>query len=284
MNDASQDAAVKDVSNKLVLRFSYLPLLSWPNDPREQGTSTKRRFLLVCDAAKRGLGCSTKGWRYKDFETSFLAFVEELDLPTIIRNDDSEAKLLDDAIQALQGRQIIVKAEMERVFALHNVDPNVEFVVGKLRSLEQQVKELEEQLNQKKTEKNNLAATENAFYESTDEIKSLIASLQSQIAGGRDLYKLRSQVAAAVKLIVKELTVAPAGTAPILDEQLAIMKGSIFAGTLAEKKQLRKQLLTTMKDSKDLRYFAVKFKDGTELGVAPSRDNPLVIMSLYEVT
>ena len=40
---------------------------------------------LVCDGARRGLGCEKRGWRYDQLEASFLAFVKELDLESLVR-------------------------------------------------------------------------------------------------------------------------------------------------------------------------------------------------------
>jgi Recombinase/Recombinase zinc beta ribbon domain len=62
----------------------------------DKGTPPKGRSFLVCEAARRGHGCRvTTGWRYRDFEASFLAFVEEVDLPDLLRDTDSERKRLD---------------------------------------------------------------------------------------------------------------------------------------------------------------------------------------------
>jgi hypothetical protein len=47
------------------------------------------------------------GWRYDDFEASFLAFVKEVDLEPIARNDEDARRrdALERAIAALQGRR-----------------------------------------------------------------------------------------------------------------------------------------------------------------------------------
>ena len=44
----------------------------------------KSGAYLVCDGARRGLGCEKTGWRYDQFEASFLSYVQELDLESIV--------------------------------------------------------------------------------------------------------------------------------------------------------------------------------------------------------
>ena len=104
--------------------------------------------------------------------------------------------------------------EMERAYGLLKINSSLEFVAEKLGALKNdELKSLDARLEEKRAERNTIGATENAFYESKDQIKSLIARLQNVGHGG--VSKLRSQVATRVKALVSELRVAPAGTAPI---------------------------------------------------------------------
>jgi DNA invertase Pin-like site-specific DNA recombinase len=233
-----------------------------------KGPPPKGGTFLVCEASKRGMGCVTTGWRYEQFESSFLAFVEQLDLPNIIRNDESEKRDLNDAIQSLQGQQLALKTEMESAYGLLKINPDLAFVADKLGQLQQTVKDLERQIEEKKDERENLEATENAFYESKDEIKSLIGSLQTP--GEGDLYKLRSQVVARIKALVDSLLLAPAGRAPIVNKTIAELK------KMTDDAVYKAALVDVLNLDKDRRYFAVRFKDGNVLGVYPSKDDPLV--------
>ena len=49
--------------------------------------------FLICDLARRGLGCWAIPWKYLDFETSFLSFVRELDLSSLTSPSTEENKL-----------------------------------------------------------------------------------------------------------------------------------------------------------------------------------------------
>jgi DNA invertase Pin-like site-specific DNA recombinase len=58
-----------------------------------KGSGTRGGSYLICGDAQRGLGCDATRWRYRDFESSFLAFVEELDLDSIVNsNEDAEKR------------------------------------------------------------------------------------------------------------------------------------------------------------------------------------------------
>jgi len=52
-----------------------------------KGPSATGSHSLVCDKAKRGIGCHIARWRYDHFEASFLAFVREVDLEQIIHSE-----------------------------------------------------------------------------------------------------------------------------------------------------------------------------------------------------
>jgi DNA invertase Pin-like site-specific DNA recombinase len=45
-----------------------------------KGGGPKGGQYLICDGARRHRGCPSVRWRYRDFEASFLAFVEELEI------------------------------------------------------------------------------------------------------------------------------------------------------------------------------------------------------------
>ena len=233
-----------------------------------KGPPPKGGTFLVCEASKRGLGCVTTGWRYEQFETSFLAFVEQLDLPALIRSDDLKTKELDGAIEALQGHQLALREEMERAYGLLKINSSLEFVAEKLGALNDELKSLDARLEEKRAERNTIGATENAFYESKDQIKSLIARLQN--VGHGDIYKLRSQVATRVKALVSELRVAPAGTAPIKGARIDHVQSNATGDD-----DLKALSLESIIDAEYGRYFAVTFRDEKTLDVFPTDGDPL---------
>src|SRR4029077_6100194 len=70
-----------------------------------KGPGTRGGTYLVCGNAQRSRGCDATRWRYQDFEASFLAFVQELDLESVVNvNDDAEKrKRLERELSAIRG-------------------------------------------------------------------------------------------------------------------------------------------------------------------------------------
>src|SRR6185437_14292152 len=71
-----------------------------------KGATPKGGTYLVCDNARRHLGCEAVRWRYNDFEASFFAFVSELDLESLIDLDAeaTQRKGIESEISSLEGR------------------------------------------------------------------------------------------------------------------------------------------------------------------------------------
>jgi HEPN domain-containing protein len=231
-----------------------------------KGPPPKGGTFLVCEGAKRGLKCISTRWRYDHFEASFLAFVEQLDLPDLIANESSKQVELDKAIDSLHGEQVALWEEMERAYQLLKLNPSLGFIAEKLGPLQKRFDEVRAQLEQKEEERQSLKVAESELYHSKVDIKSLIARLQTP--GNEDLYKLRSQVAARIKALVKALIVAPLGEAPrseMLWRDMERMAES--PEELAEIEELKKTVV-------DSRYFGVGFANGQTLHIHPNKDDP----------
>ena len=111
--------------------------------------------------------------------------------------------------------------------------------------------------------------TDTAFYESKDEIRSLICRLQTTDAREDDLYKLRAQVADRIRDLVGTLHLAPVR---------CVNKGSSVkyeVGGNSKSTDLNAAVAHVMQIGKDQRYFLVGFKNGDVLAINPKRDDPL---------
>jgi integrase len=100
-----------------------------------KGTGSRGGTFLACDSARRGLGCEKTRWRYSDFEASFLAFVKELDLESLVRSEsDSERRAdLQNEIAALRGELASIDEKRERTFELFSKAALASDFVGKER-------------------------------------------------------------------------------------------------------------------------------------------------------
>ena len=110
---------------------------------------------------------------------------------------------------------MLLQQEMEKAYQLININPSLEFVAEKLANAQLRLTEVGNQIEDKEAKLKSLETIENDFYQSREEIKSLVARLQTP--GDNDLYKLRSQVAAPIKSSRANFTrIAPLGNAPVV--------------------------------------------------------------------
>lgn len=220
--------------------------------------------FLICDRTRRGLGCVKATWKYSDFEASFCHFVAELDLATIMSDDKSRTRVLDDEIVALRGRLTEVKEQMDRAFELLSTGVATDFIAEKLRGIEQTKVALEAELKRKEAERAQLSSTSREF----EDIKPLIARLQAH-DGGDETYRLRSQLSSRLRSIVTNLFVAPAGHAPRTKRTIDWL--STQAGAEDVVAHLEKRLHD---ESEHGKYFGVQFTDGTMRMVVPDPHDP----------
>src|SRR5262249_18026665 len=144
---------------------------------------------------------------YKHFEASFLAFVKEVDLETILNSDDHGEKELDQTIESLRGERFTIEKRMNQTYDLmEKAEASTDFVAGKLDELVRRRAELDALLKAKETERSNLDI---GFSRSKDEIKSLIHDLQNSRRD--EIYKIRSQISARIRSLISEIELAPAG-------------------------------------------------------------------------
>lgn len=236
-----------------------------------KGHPPKGANFLVCSGAKRGLGCELTRWRYDHFEASFLAFVNEVGIEQIVHSDDESKKrsVLDFAITALQGEQTVIKQQMEKTYELLSLAGTAaNFVAEKLQQLESRRTAVEAELRDKENERSILGSATSHFYESREQIKALIAQLQSR--KGDEIFKLRSQIASRLKSLVTTILVAPLGHAPLTQKSIEFLSGESDAQPVIDH---LKRILEHMAEHR--RYFAVGFVDGTVRGVYPNQDDPL---------
>jgi len=246
-----------------------------------KGLGPKGGSYLICDGARRKLGCEALRWRYTDFETSFLAFVQEIDLASVLNSaEDSQKRAqLEKDVAAIKGELTSATKLMEQTYALMSSTGAMEFISAKLIELNSRVTTLTHELEAKEAKKLAFDAKEERFHTSRDEIKVLVSQLQS--APTAELYKLRAQIASRLRTLVTTLTVAPQG------EVLKMRR------TVAEIRALDDrpsddviQFMSSMAEhpNQARRYFAVGFSDSTVRIVHPVKDDPLSYEMQIEAT
>ncbi len=246
--------------------------LTFVNKGRRGGTS------LVCDTARRGLGCYPIGWRYDDFERSFLTFIREVDLPGIA-GDFAEAHALiseREKLVELEGR--LQEAQRRRAVTLDLIlgDEPTDFLRGRLRELDGTVATLTMARDELRA---STAAAEQeavAFHTGAETIGPTIDRLQAETSD--EMYRARSTVAAKLADIVSELIVWPFGK-PTSEAAITLIQQAArdkFGAELHDVEQY------VTRPDRVHRAFFVRFKDGRFRFVAPSLDDPSTVRSYQE--
>jgi hypothetical protein len=237
---------------------------------RKQGTGNKGGTYLVCDAAQRGRGCTGIRWRYRDFEASFLTFVEELDIESIVHEgaDTEKRRALEGELAALRGELTSVDDLMEKTFAVLAAGGPVEFVTSKLNEMKLRQNDLTERLHAKDAENREFLSRESRFQSSKEEIRQLVLRLQGP--ADEELFKLRAQIASQLKVLVLTLSVASLGSKPRLQASIERLRG--IAG---KEDAVAHMSRAAVHPDHSRRYFAVGFRGSNVRVVYPNDDDPL---------
>lgn len=237
-----------------------------------KGNGPKGGSYLICSDAKRNLGCKATRWRYADFEASFLAFVEELDIESILTADETAArrKEVADQLAALRGELASVGELMEKTFELLTGGGAVEFVKGKLDGLEQKQSRLRADIEAKAFEQIELNSLGTRIDQSRSEILDLVKRLQGPTTN--EIYKTRAQIASRLKTLVHTLIVAPIGDRP---KTLKVVEKLEAENDPTLREIIEHLKLTAEHDDRALRFFSVGFHGGEIRVVYPDKKDAL---------
>jgi DNA invertase Pin-like site-specific DNA recombinase len=255
--------------------FSRLARCAYCRSPmafEHKGTGSRGGTYLLCDAAQRGRGCVSVRWRYRDFEASFLAFVKELDIESVLNEsaDSEKRRNLEGELAALQGELTSISDLMESTYAVLAGGGPVEFVTNKLNELSRRQTNLNLLLQAKESEQREFLARESRFYNSKDEIKQLVDQLQSPASD--ELFKLRAQIASRLKVLIDTLLVGPIGERPRMLKAIDQLKGETdgdWDDVIAHMEE------KAAHPDQSRRFFAVGFRDSNVRVVFPDNDDPL---------
>ena len=237
-----------------------------------KGGGPKGGTYLVCDGARRSRGCPSVRWRYRDFEATFLAFVEELDVEAIIneRSQSEKRKTLEGELTALKGELSTVNDMMEKTYAMLEQQVAVGFITGKLSELEGRRTEIGRQIDSKSAEHEELVSREVRYSRSKEEIRQLVERLQSP--ADEELFKLRAQIASQLKVLVQTLLVGSLGERPRMLAAIEKLRNTAGAKSQDIISHMEK---VASHPQQSRRFFAVGFRDSSVRIVFPNDDDPL---------
>jgi DNA invertase Pin-like site-specific DNA recombinase/5-methylcytosine-specific restriction endonuclease McrA len=231
-----------------------------------KGAHQKGGLYLVCGAHIRGKGCCAKRWRYDDFETTFLAVVEELDLGSLFTSDDEASKRakLEAEILSLNGELLVAEQQQEATFRLA-MQPGLDnsaFMGRKLAESEAKISELASALASKRAAVDLSAEMANQYYESKSQIRDVVARIRNK--QGDDVYKERAQIVARLKSLIVRLDVAPLGALPFQERSAQLLRDYIETSQLdvGDAHKVLEHISSPARQD-ERRYFSVQFRDGT---------------------
>jgi hypothetical protein len=238
----------------------------------------KGGLYLVCGAHIRGKGCYGKRWRYEDFETTFLAVVEELALGSLFTTDDEASKRskLEGEVQSLSGELLIAQQRQEATFRLA-MQPGLDnsaFMGKKLAEYEARMSELASAITAKRAELDLSSEIANQYYESKNQIRDVVSRIRNK--QGDDVYKERAQIVARLKSLIVRLDVAPLGAVPFQERAAQFLKNHMETSEadVGDADEVLDHLQSPTKND-ERRYFSVQFRDGTFRVVYPNSADPM---------
>ncbi|MET4220207.1 DNA invertase Pin-like site-specific DNA recombinase [Bradyrhizobium sp. LB14.3] len=191
--------------------FSKLAVCDYCGEPMhylDKGAPPKGRTYLVCSKALRGNGCEMTGrWRYDQFESTFLSFVEQLDLASLVQSSDHSNKRSELAfqIEAAEGKIKLLQENVRRAIetSMTLAEFRSELLAESIKKGEQELIEAKKLQQQLRHEIAILDQTALTYYNSPDQVAGLIERVRA--ARGGDVYKLRAQIASRLQSLISEL-------------------------------------------------------------------------------
>ena len=244
-----------------------------------KGRPPKGSQYLKCTDAVRNLGCETKGWKYADFEASFLYFVREIDLAGVLKAaaGQSQREATEQRIIALDEKIRELEAKRDRIFDLIT-DPatSSEYVRRRLSECEL---EIGQRTDERKVLADELAALTESPEIGPDELRDLISSLQG--SSGPDAFEKRAVVANRLRSMIQSLTLAVEGSRPKFKKAKELLETSDI--DVRERQAILATIERTNVEAKRYnRTFTVVLADGLTRRVILLDDDPTHLVA--EVT
>ncbi len=252
-----------------------------------KGKPPKGGTYLVCDSARRGLGCKYLSFRYPDFEKAVLTFCSELNVQDLLAGDDNHRESKISAIQGeitgINGNLDVLKNKIENLgVALEDenrkelqelLKNNLAKLFDNQNILINQKEELEHQLNELRNSKQEAKTHIKA-------LKELLLFLERE--KGKKLIEVRLKLRAELRQLIDKIVVFPASYTTdekiksFLDLESKWLRSKnpeMGQSELASKiKQIENQLKERQIDKK-WRGFTINIKNGNFRVVTPQLDD-----------
>lgn len=205
--------------------FTHIATCAYCGSPMrmvDKGQGPKGGRYLKCSAGARGMACTAKGWRYDDFERSFLFLAREVDLGAVMNAeaDDLAAREREQRLMAQTEKAASLQLQRERLVELSG-DPTVgiEFIRSRLSAVQAELAAATDELGRVKAE---MAEASTRPQVEKEDLRRLIE--QHGSLTGPAAYDHRVLLAARLRSVVKGLAISTEGDRPRLGRTRAILE------------------------------------------------------------
>lgn len=265
-----------------LVKCSYCgaPMQFLDKRPKRGGVSR-----LMCDNARRGLGCSRHAIQYPEFERLMLTYCIGL-RPQDLLADDSETA---SQVTLLHGKLAAAKAELSGIATqvenladsiANTADKRVREVLEKrLSDALAKQPALEKESGRLKRKIDTLSRSFEATQAILDSLKGLFKFLDTET--GERLISVRRKLKMELRKLIDRIDVYPVGrtrmTKEKAEESIQAILGAFpnLAGS-QEIERLEAQFLDQI-DNRAYRQFDVWFKGGAVRTIVPDREEPLAV-------
>ncbi|MFM0208876.1 recombinase family protein [Paraburkholderia sediminicola] len=248
--------------------------------------------VLVCDAARRGMGCYAVQWGFNDFETSFMSFARGIDLDSLLADLPKDSGLpapikLEDKVRAIDEELIDIQKKIERLLDLvmeGNTPASVNSRIAKLESEKNNAETTREKLLIEIQQRKDSGTDSQELARAT---KSLIEQMNN--VGDEDRFRVRAALSAQLRRFIESVKLYPAGRL-VSAEFIANMRTSLIEQDFSEDRidKYLESFQTEPKrqgrgnrgryaSRKDIaRLFTITTKNGGVRVVSPNFDDPTI--------
>ena len=229
---------------------------------------------LVCDRARRDMGCSRVRWPYSHFETAFLTFVTEVDIRSLSNEFIHKDELSDirHQLEASKGKLTQAVARRDRIAKMLTGDEATNYLPDQFHEADREVADTTRQIEELERRQLELKAENHAYSVSGQNIALLTEMTRS--SDTRELRQLRNRLRAAIADVVDSVQLNPAGhfVPPEIQERIRsqvpdfIHEGLVYPG--------KYRVVFTDTVSPRTRQFSVHFRDGRRRTVRPDFKDP----------
>ncbi len=246
----------------------------------DKGSAPKGGKYLVCDRARRNLGCCRTSIRYGELENLILSHCKGLKPQDLLaENDDTATSRLKNEMDGLSGELNGINAEIENLADSISTtsDKRVrEMLEKRMGASFDKQNELKQQIAHLKQEIARLSQSFETTQETLDSLKELLAFLNTAKTG--KLIEVRIKLRNELRKLIDRIDVFPEGRSrftietaekALKDMSMVIPKGS------EGYEQIKDNLRQRTERPKEFRSFIIRFTSGSLRFIVPKREMQL---------